>query len=236
MGRLELVGVFILDTGMAEEFLELQRLRHGGPADDLIQSLDQASIEYRTSSTSPTFDLTSLGAERDAEVIFSVKASDYPRAREVLEQSYLGAALPADHHLLTASDDDLIEILAHENEWSAFDVAHARRLAEERGIDLARVEREREQSLRLKQEGKQASPFLTMGGMLCCILAGCGFLLFGIAGLGIGWSLVSMKDKTPEGVFPTYDERSRKSGVIMIWFAIVASVVGLGTRLLMLRW
>jgi hypothetical protein len=169
-------------------------------------------------------------------VIFSVSASDFPRAREVLEQSYLDDPLPGDHHLLTASEDDLIEILAHENEWSAFDVAHARRLARDRGLDLAKVEREREQSLRLKREGKQASRFLTMGGMLCCILAGCGFFLFGIAGLGIGWSLVSMRDKTPEGVFPTYDEPSRKSGWVMIWFAIGASVLGLVTRIAILRW
>lgn len=221
---------------MEGEYLELQRLRHGGPADDLIRLLDDASIRYWTSSTSPTFDLTSLGAERDAEVIFSVSASDFPRAREVLEQSYLDHPLPGDHHLLTASEDDLIEILAHENEWSAFDVAHARRLARDRGLDLAKVEREREQSLRLKREGKQASRFLTMGGMLCCILAGCGFFLFGIAGLGIGWSLVSMRDKTPEGVFPTYDEPSRKSGWVMIWFAIGASVLGLVTRIAILRW
>ena len=221
---------------MDDEFLELQRLRHGGPADDLIRLLDGAGIDYRTSSTAPTFDLSSLGAERDAEVIFSVAAEDYPKARDLLEATYLDDPLPDDHHLLTASDDDLIEILAHESEWSAFDVAHARKMAEARGLDPAEVQREREQSLRLKQEGKQASRFLVLGGFVCCIIAGCGFLLFGIAGVGIGWSLVSMKDKTPEGVFPTYDEASRKVGVIMIWFAVIAAVVGIVTRLMLARW
>lgn len=210
-----------------EEFIELERFPHREPLEDLQNILDQEGIPYRNASTAPTFEFSSIGSETTGEVIVSVRRSDYERARIALERRYLEVPVPEDHHLRSADDDDLMEILSHENEWSPFDVAHARRMAADRGLDTGRIRELAEQRLRLLKEGRQASRVQVITGFALGIIGACGFLLFSIASLGIAWSLLTMKKRTPEGVFPYFDAPSRKTGRIMLWFSLGAVILGI---------
>lgn len=206
--------------------MEIERFPHREPLDEFLQVLEQEAIPYQLSSTAPTFDFSSIGAEAATDVIVSIRRKDYARARAVLERSFLAAPIPPDHHLADADDDDLMEILANEHDWSPFDVAHARRMARERGIDTARIRELTDQRLRLLHEGRQASRSLVVGGFLLGIVGACGFPPIGLGSVGIAWSLLTMKKKTPEGVFPYFDPPSRITGKVMMCFALGATAFG----------
>lgn len=210
-----------------DEYIELERFPHKDPLDELVAVLNAEGIDHRLSSTSPTFDFSSIGSEPTSDVIVSIPRSEYERARAALEQHYLRIPIPDDHHLRSADEDDLVEMLSHENEWSPFDVAHARRLARERGLDTERIRELAAERLRRLQEGKQASRLLVLAGFGLGILGACGFPFFSIASIGIAWSLVTMKKKSPEGVFPYFDRPSRKTGNVMLWFSLGALLVGI---------
>lgn len=215
-----------------DDYIELERLHHGGPLNDLLQILTQAGIPYRQAVTTPTFDITSIGTDTAGAVIVSVQKENYDQARRCLEQAYLELPIPEDHHLISADDDDLMEILSHEPDWSAFDVAHARQMAEERGLDTVRISELNAQRLQLLRQGRQASRILVVAGFLFGIAGACGFPWLSAACLGIAWSLLSMKKKTPEGVFPFYDRRSRSTGRMMLWFALASAATGAATLIL----
>lgn len=143
------------------------------------------------------------------------------------ESEYLKTDLPADHYLLASTDEELVEILARPSDWCGFDVAHARRLVLQRGIDLKLVEDKKAEHVHQLRRGKRASKKLIVFGWVFSVLGG-------LIGLGIAWSLVSMREKTPDGEFFTYDEESRAIGEEMLTVAGVILVVVVSVRLVSL--
>ncbi len=162
------------------------------------------------------------------QLMVCVPQSLYGAARAALESTYLKIALPEDHYLVASTDEELVEIVGQSSEWGAFDVAHARRLISERGIATIRIEDKRAEYLRQLRLGKRASKKLIFFGWVFLFLGG-------LIGLGIAWSLCYMKEKTPDGEFFTYDEKSRVVGRMMLTLAaavIAAAVVLRLSRLL----
>ena len=205
--------------------VELQRCRDPESLTQITGILDAAGITYRRSALPAMFELSKIGAGEEAEVVVSVPRDLYGAARAAMESACPATRLPEDHYLLTSTDEELIEIVAQSSDWSAFDVAHARRLIGERGIDIKRIEGKRAEHLRQLRLGKPASKKLIFFGWFFSCLGG-------LIGLGIAWSLCYMKEKTPDGEFPTYDERSRAVGQKMLMVAIVVLAAELFLRLL----
>jgi hypothetical protein len=193
-----------------DEPVELQRCGDSESLERITGILDSAGIVYRRSSLPEMFDIGKIAAPRDPQVIITVSRKDYAAARAAMEIEDLKMDLPANHYLLTSTDEELAEIVAQSSEWSAFDVAHARRLIRQRGIDLSKVDEKRAEHLRQLQRGRRPAPkWLIIFGWISSILGG-------VLGFGIAWSLVYMKEKTIDGEFFTYDEESRAIGKKML--------------------
>ena len=96
-------------------------------------------------------------------------------------------------------------------------MAHAKRMAKERQLDIKQVEEESENLEERRRNGKPAPEWLIAGGWLA-VLAG------GLLGVGIGWSVVDMEEKTPGGTCPTYNDRSRETGKKMLSWGVVMMV------------
>ena len=199
---------------MDSDHIELSRCRDGDTVAEIKSVLEAARVPYRIGSTATNFDITTIGSGSDPEVIISVRRDDFPAARAAMEVEFLKVDLPSDHYLLTFSDEELAEILGKPSEWSPFDVAHARKLAEAREIDPEDIKRQSEERVERLRRGKPASGTLLFFGWLFTVLGG-------LIGIGIAWSICSMKEKTPEGEFFTYDERSREIGKPMLLLACV---------------
>jgi hypothetical protein len=212
----------------ADAPIELQRSRDPTLLNEITEILDSARIPYRRSALPQIFDIGKIGAGEDAEVVVSVPRNQYAAARAAMESAvYLKEELPDNHYLATSTDEELVEVAAQSSEWSPFDVAHARRLIAERGIDIKRIEDKRAEHLRRLRLGKPASKQLILIGWVFSVLGG-------FIGLGIAWSLCNMKEKTPNGDFFTYDTKSRATGRKMLAMAIMVLVTAVILRLSLL--
>lgn len=200
--------------------VELQRCRDPEGLAEITQILEATGIPYKNSTLPVLFDLGKIGAGEDAQVIVSVSREFYDSARAALEAAYLKLDLPPNHYLLTSTDEELVEMVGQASEWSPFDVAHARRLIGERGIDSKKIEDKRAEHLRRLRQGRPASQWLLFFGWLFSMLGGW-------IGLGIAWSLSYMKEKTPYGEFFIYDRQSRAIGKKMlgVGLAVIASAL-----------
>ena len=206
------------DQASGSEIIELSRSRNGDTIQDIKEILNEAKIPCRVGSTATNFDITEIGMRRDPELIISVRRLDFSAAREAMEEEYLKIELPSDHYLLSSSDEEIAEILGQSTEWGPFDVAHARKLAEERGIDPIEIQKKKDERMDKLRQGKPVSRVLILLGWLFSVLGG-------IVGIGIAWSICYMKEKTPEGDFYTYDERSRELGKPMFKLACVVTAL-----------
>jgi len=146
--------------------VELQRCRDAASVEDLIRILDAAGISHRVGSDAPVIDISSIGTGNEAQAIIGVHEEDDEAARAAMEQDSLQVELPSDHDLLTSTDDEIVEIAAQPGEWSAFDVAHARRFMNERGINPARIETLGRGRLAQLREGKPAPTYLLVIGWI----------------------------------------------------------------------
>jgi hypothetical protein len=181
--------------------------------------LDVCEIPYRESSMAPAFDVATIGsteADRQTVIILSVPKDKFHQANSALEKTYLESPIPEDHHLNHATDDDVIDILGNAQDWNAFDVIHARRIAVERNLDLSTVkviEDKRERSLK---EGKPASRLIMWS-------AGIGAITGGIVGFLVAYSICTMKDKAT-GHY-VYDLPSRKEAKFIMVTGLVVMIL-----------
>jgi hypothetical protein len=207
--------------------VELQRGGDSERLERIARILDSAGIAYRISALPEIFDIGKIGAGEDAQTIISVSRKDYAAARDAMESEYLKMDLPENHYLLTSTDEELVEIITQSSEWSPFDVAHARRLIGQKGIDLSKVDDKRAEHLRELRRGRRASKKLIFFGWVFSLLGG-------LIGLGIGWSLAFMKEKTPDGEFFVYDDESRAIGRMMLKVAGAELAVAAALQLVLL--
>lgn len=203
---------------MPSRYIELQRCRDSESVDDVTRVLDAEGITYRLGADAPRADLTLLVGSNEPQVIVSVLEDEYDAARAAMEADSLRTALPPDHHLLTSTDEEILNIVARPEEWSPYDVAHARRIMNERGLVPARIETVRKGLLQEIHTGKRAPTSLILAGWVFSLLGG----LFGFA---IGCSLHYSTEDTPEGKFPTYDARSRRMGKGMLYLSSIVTIL-----------
>jgi len=88
---------------------------------------------------------------------------------------------------------------------------------------LKKVEEKKAEHVHQLRRGRRASKKLIVFGWVFSLLGG-------LIGLGIAWSLASMKEKTPHGEFFTYDEESRAIGRKMLKVAGAMLAVGVFLR------
>ena len=189
--------------------------------------LDVNGIFYQVSNTGAVFDVTMIGSQPLNEYLIKVTDADLETARSALENHYTAKDLPCDHFLRTATDEDVVEILASPLDWDAFTIAHARRIAATRSINPDMIKGKRDERIIEKRKelkvGKAAPTWLLVFGWTSALMGG-------VIGIGIGYSLFYMKEVTQEGSFFTYDESSRRRGGqirilsivrVLVWFAIL---------------
>ena len=190
---------------------------------DVAEVLTQSRIPFYASNTAPVFSVLRLVlAEGDSfDYVIEVPLGEYEKARSALEAAYKLQSLPDDHFLNSASDDDLAEILGKTEEWSAFDVAHARVLAEERALPAQIVAEKAEEKRALLRRGKSVPRI----PVLVAVVGGVSFVfLFGtidlwLACLLVGHSLSRMTVIVPSGQFHAFNPRARLLGDLLMVLA-----------------
>jgi ATP-dependent Zn protease len=123
--------------------------------------------------------------------------------------------------LFDFTDQELYDILAKPDEWSAFDYQLSQRILKERGKEIDKdflnsLRKTRIEDL-AKPEEKQTNNVWV--GYLFSLLGG-------LIGIAIGWNMMSSKKKLPNGeeIF-SYQENDRKHGKRIMILGIVMLII-----------
>ncbi|MFT5861189.1 MAG: hypothetical protein ACI865_003310 [Flavobacteriaceae bacterium] len=135
--------------------------------------------------------------------------------REKAEQ--LMADIPTDYYLFQFSEDELIDVIVKNNEWSAFDVALSQKILSDRGIDLKSLNISEKREARIEELSEPE------GGQTFWIILGYLFaLLGGFFGLLIGYFLWKTMRKIPDGTkVHNYHETVRSHGKNIFFISLV---------------
>lgn len=205
-----------------EEFLTIKNFRHEEPFRALLCLLEEHTIPYQTEVYRERIEpigMTSL----PPEFIVKVQPARFTDVNELLHALAASEVLlvEQDHYLYGFKDEELFDILASSDEWSAFDYQLARQILSERGIDvdarlLDLLNKSRLQELAQPEEKQTANLWL---GYLFALLGG-------VVGLFMGWHLATAKKTLPNGerVY-VYRERDRQHGKWILGLSIVILLV-----------
>lgn len=189
-------------------------------AEELTRVLDEHGIPYRIERDKPSVDLAFTADQTHERILISIPPDLFVTADKAQESMTpeVEEGGHEDHFMNEFSDEELTEVLHKASEWHPADVIIARRLLESRGVEVDDAELEQKQAEHLE---KRRQPIPASAALI-----GAGFIfsfLGGLVGLGIGWSLVSMKERDVTGkTYHRYDHRSRDLGRCMIFLGLAA--------------
>jgi len=199
------------------ELLTFQRFAKKEQAEELIALLAKndvaAGLEDNTSSLGESF-----GTSYDAAFAVKLPADDFEKANRILIEDSVSSldAIDSDYYLFSFSDDELREIVAHRDEWNAFDFLLAQKLLKERGHEINQDELDKLRQNRIaelsKPEPKQTGAVIA--GYIMAVLGG-------LIGIVIGWYLSTYKRTLPNGdrVYH-YSEDDRRHGKRILYLGI----------------
>lgn len=205
-----------------DHLVELQRCFHVEALQDVEITLQEYAIPYKKSSNAQIVSSAVIGGGSEPEVIISVQRSDYQRANAALENAALKTPLPDDHHLLSASNEELMEVMQHPDTWSCYDVAHARKLLSDKGITVRQEDIDATKAA--KSAALEAGQEVSLSRLaLAWVIS----VLFPLGGLCAGILFSRKKEKTPYGVYYTYKRSIRIQGLLMslVSALIIAALV-----------
>jgi hypothetical protein len=196
-----------------QEFITFQKLESQEDAENVIAILQEAGIAVQFETVATPVDVTFTGNAQPAEVIIKIHPDDFEKANEALELQARTVVVeyPDDHYIFNFTDDELMEVVQKEDEWSVEDFILAQKLLKERGKE---VTEDQLHSFRKQRIEEFRKPVKGETGWIVF-----GFLtafLGGLLGIIIGMIHYRMKKTDPTGHrFYAYDEPTRKSGRIM---------------------
>ena len=207
-----------------EEFLTIKNYRHEEPFQALLHLLEEHSIPYQTEIYRERIEpigMTTL----PPEYIIKVQPAQFSEVNELLHELAAGEVLLVgeDHYLFGFKDEELFDILASPDEWSAFDYQLARLILSQRDIDvdarlLDLLKKSRLHELAQPEAKQTANLWL---GYLFAFLGG-------IVGLFMGWHLATAKKTLPNGErVSVYREPDRQHGMWILGLSIIMLIVWL---------
>jgi hypothetical protein len=181
---------------MTESFRTFQKFNDPDLAKVIAGKLQELHIESLIVDENPNFDPSFVTNTVEPTIHLKVKATDFHRAHQVLEEYYqqqLNEVDP-DYYLLSFTNEELMEIVAKPDEWGHFDYALAKKLLADRGhaitpIDAATLKQQRLQYL---AQPERTHTGWIIGGYICAILGGW-------FGLLIGYILAYTRKTLPNG-------------------------------------
>ena len=190
----------------------------------LAGQLNDGGIEARVHANVHSINASIIGQpEEDFHVM--VEHADVERAHALVDRQAREDArtASADHPLFAFTDEELLEVLAHPDDWTRFDVRLAQRLLDERGIPvhdavLDRFREERINAMRAPEGGQ--FPFVVLGYVIA--------LFGGLLGITIGWYLNASHRTLPNGDrVPVFSESDRRDGRRIVILGSVMLIVWL---------
>ena len=205
-----------------QEFITARKFGNEEQFNELLHILEKNDIQYKTEVFRERIDAVSM-RPLPAEYNVKVPSDNFAQVYEILNDIASKEVIEVDetHYLFDFTDQELYDILAKPDEWSAFDFQLSQRILKERG---KQIDKEFLNSLRktriedlAKPEEKQTNN-VWVGYMFS--------LIGGLIGIAIGWNMMSSKKKLPNGeeIF-SYQKNDREHGKRIMILGIVMLII-----------
>jgi hypothetical protein len=160
------------------------------------------------------------------EVVIAPENKAYVEKILLEQAKQLIAEIPSDYYLFQFSDDELIEVIVKNNEWSEFDVALSQKILTDRGIDVKtlNISEKREERIEELSEPEGGQTFWIIIGYVSALIGG-------FFGLLIGYFLWKTMRKIPDGTkVPNYHETVRSHGKNIFFISLIIFPVSVFLR------
>lgn len=188
--------------------------------EQLLPLLENENIFYKVEEEHhlPAVAMTGETRSPTEQYLVKIKPADFLRAETALQTQAAQAVSETDseHYLFDFSSEELLDVVRKADEWSAFDVALAKKILQDQHVVTSE-----EQLIRLKQERlhELAKPETPAQGWI--IFFYISSILGGLAGLTAGWHYWKSKKRLPDNrQIYMYDELTRDKGKIMMWVGL----------------
>ncbi len=182
---------------MDSHFLTFQQFNDPALVADLVDLLVKNNINYLIEedimnvAVNP---LTAINNELGKVYFVKIYPDDFTKVTQLLKQredQYLNE-VEADHYLFSFTNEELLEVLQKEDEWSSFDYELAKKILIQRGIaiDTQKLAALNESRLEELRQPEKKQTFLIFLGYIFALLCG-------LIGIFIGWHLLSHKKHYP---------------------------------------
>lgn len=213
-----------------EDFIKYQSYNVESDFQEVIEILKLNNINYKTEDYPINFIADPSNTSFSHEYVVKLEKESFLKVEEILEDISKNQIqdVEKDYYLFEYSNDELIDIIKHQDEWNKFDVSLAKKILRDRGIEFSKEEITQFKFERIHKlsEAEKGQNMWVILGYIFSIFGG----LFGIL---IGWHLENHKRILPNGeqVFD-YSEKDRKHGKRILQIGIVVFTIEIVLRLI----
>jgi len=227
---------------MPEEFLPFHTFSDSQSADEFVEQLKAAGINFRVEKISPILDAIIIGTSSEPGIVIKVNPKDFNRAHAYFENFFDQQVntIENDYFLFDLSDTELQDILTKPDEWGYLNYRLAQKILTDRGYS---IDKESLRKLKEKRKIELASPektgsFLYVAAYLFIITGLLSFLspvfvysdlsfLFVFISFFIGRHVKRDRKVLPTGeIVFSYSTKDRSHGEILMYSAIIVFLLG----------
>ncbi|MEL7426212.1 MAG: hypothetical protein AAFN81_24680 [Bacteroidota bacterium] len=208
-------------------------------AKDFTNFLREHNVPFSLESSGTVIDSVFVGDGLVPKVVLKIPVDDFKRVRDLITQQIrdLSAEELEGHYLNDLDNDELREIIEKPDEWTVENIAIAKVLLEQRGVEIAteelkEIERQRDHQLEQGKKGDRLSMVLYGLGILAGVFffvymsdAGI-FLTFAGIGMAVYYAYGKDTDLNGNKRF-IYDAPTRILGKVMLFGGVLATIVAL---------
>jgi hypothetical protein len=211
------------------EFITYEKFATIPELKGFVELLQANEIPYELEDDVQVFDVSFANANHNRDYRIKLYPEDFERVNELrnnLAEVELDEVDP-DYYLFQFSNEELIDLISKQDEWSPFDFQLAQKILKSRGSEVSsqKINELKEQRIEeLSQPEKDSKPWIIIG-YICAFL----FPFFGII---MGVYMLSSKKTLPNGEkASSFSQSTRNSGMIILLISCIVFALAMVLRL-----
>lgn len=211
---------------MNDKFVTAHSFSDTEEAEMAAAVLKENSVAFYIEEARLSFDATFSYKTNPYSVHLKVKEEDIGKVLELLDAAAREEGVETTDITLASlfesySDEELLEVVSHRDEWKDTEVQLAEQILDKRGITLSENEKRKmwkDRVAEVRKPQKGSIGWLIFGFVLA--------LMGGLFGIMLGFAYCTLKGKDPEGnSYFIYDDRTRTLGLLMTLLGILVIAV-----------
>ena len=207
------------------EFITYEKFATLSELKEFVELLQANDIKYELEEDVQLFDASFANIQHHRDYRIQLLPDDFERVNEIRNNVAISELdlVDSDYYLFDFTNEELIDLISKQDEWSPFDFQLAQKILKDRGqeISIKEINKLKDRRIVELSEPEKHNPFWIVVGYIFAALGG-------LLGIIIGWYIVFSKKTLPNGQrIYTYNEADRNHGkrILIIGIPILVIVV-----------